>query len=197
MYTVGLDTSHRFLLIALMKDDELVDCIQEECFKHQSEYLVPQVQKLLEKHSLEVKNIDNWVVTKGPGSYTGVRIAMTMAKVIGSIMNKNVYTLSTLQLYAGLKNTYVIMDARAKRVYVGRYENGQAVMEDTIYTNAEMQTIIEQGNPVIGDLHLFGGEDEYGQLAGNFLALKPYWQKVENIDLLAPSYLKDSEEYLR
>ena len=164
MYTVGLDTSHRFLLIALMKDDELVDSIQEECFKHQSEYLVPQVQKILEKHSLEVKDIDNWVVTKGPGSYTGVRIAMTMAKVIGSIMNKNVYTLSTLQLYAGLKNTYVIMDARAKRVYVGRYENGQAVMEDTIYTNAEMQTIIEQGNPVIGDLHLFGGEDEYGPL---------------------------------
>lgn len=197
MYTVGIDTSHRFLLVALIRDDQLIDHVQLECFKHQSEYLVPQVQQILEKHQLEVNDIDNWVVTAGPGSYTGVRIGMTMVKVIGSIMKKNVYTLSTLQLYAGLKDTCVIMDARAKRVYTGRYRDGQALFADTVITNEEMARIIEEGNPVIGDLHLFGFEDNYGDLAENFLALKPYWHKVENVDLLAPVYLKDSEEYLK
>lgn len=197
MYTIGIDTSHRFLLIALIMDDELLDSVQLECFKHQSEYLIPEVQKLLEKHGLAVDDIENWVVTRGPGSYTGVRIGMTMVKVVGSLMKKNVYTLSTLQLYAGLEDTYVITDARAKRVYAGRYKDGKALVDDTIYMNDYMAELIEEGVSVKGDLHLFGREDVYGSLAENFVLLRPYWEKVENIDLLAPSYLKDSEEYLK
>ncbi len=197
MYTVGVDTSHQFLLLALLKDDRLVEGVQLDCFKHQSEYLIPEISKLLERHGLEASDIDSFVVAQGPGSYTGVRIGMTMAKVLGSLMNKDVYTLSTLQLYAGLEDCYVIMDARAKRVYVGRYKDGKPLMEDTIYTNDRMKEIIESGANVIGDLHLFGQEDRYGDLAQHFADLREFWQKVDNVDLLTPTYLKSSEEYLK
>ncbi len=197
MYTVGLDSAHQFLLIALIKDGQLVDSICEACPKQQSEFLVPKVDELLSKYNLEAKDIDNWVVTKGPGSYTGVRIAMTMVKVIGSLMNKNVYTLSTLQLYAGREDCYAIMDARAKRVYVGKYKDGKAEMADTIYSNEEMSKIIEQGATVVGDLHLFGKEDKYENLAQHFVDLQEYWEKVDNVDILAPTYLKSNEEYLK
>ena len=197
MYTVGVDTSHQFLLLALLKDDRLVEGIQLDCFKHQSEYLIPEISKLLERHGLEASDIDSFVVAQGPGSYTGVRIGMTMAKVLGSLMNRDVYTLSTLQLYAGLEDCYVIMDARAKRVYVGRYKDGKPLMEDTIYTNDRMKEIIDSGANVIGDLHLFGQEDRYGDLAQHFADLREFWQKVDNVDLLTPTYLKSSEEYLK
>ncbi len=197
MYTVGVDTSHQFLLLALLKDDRLVEGVQLDCFKHQSEYLIPEISKLLERHGLEASDIDSFVVAQGPGSYTGVRIGMTMAKVLGSLMNKDVYTLSTLQLYAGLEDCYVIMDARAKRVYVGRYKDGKPLMEDTIYTNDRMKEIIDSGANVIGDLHMFGQEDRYGDLAQHFADLREFWQKVDNVDLLTPTYLKSSEEYLK
>ncbi len=197
MYTVGVDTSHQFLLLALLKDDRLVEGVQLDCFKHQSEYLIPEISKLLERHGLEASDIDSFVVAQGPGSYTGVRIGMTMAKVLGSLMNKDVYTLSTLQLYAGLEDCYVIMDARAKRVYVGRYKDGKPLMEDTIYTNDRMKEIIDSGANVIGDLHMFGQEDRYGDLAQHFADLRKFWQKVDNVDLLTPTYLKSSEEYLK
>ncbi|MBR2826342.1 MAG: tRNA (adenosine(37)-N6)-threonylcarbamoyltransferase complex dimerization subunit type 1 TsaB [Erysipelotrichaceae bacterium] len=197
MYTVGVDTSHQFLLLALLKDDRLVEGVQLDCFKHQSEYLIPEISKLLERHGLEASDIDSFVVAQGPGSYTGVRIGMTMAKVLGSLMNRDVYTLSTLQLYAGLEDCYVIMDARAKRVYVGRYKDGKPLMEDTIYTNDRMKEIIDSGANVIGDLHLFGQEDKYGDLAQHFADLREFWQKVDNVDLLTPTYLKSSEEYLK
>jgi tRNA threonylcarbamoyl adenosine modification protein YeaZ len=197
MYTVGVDTSHQFLLLALLKDDRLVEGVQLDCFKHQSEYLIPEISKLLERHGLEASDIDSFVVAQGPGSYTGVRIGMTMAKVLGSLMNKDVYTLSTLQLYAGLEDCYVIMDDRAKRVYVGRYKDGKPLMEDTIYTNDRMKEIIDSGANVIGDLHLFGQEDRYGDLAQHFADLREFWQKVDNVDLLTPTYLKSSEEYLK
>ena len=196
MHALGLDTSHRFLVISLMNDDGIIDAVQLDCLKKQSEYLVPEVKKMFEKNHLTSEDLDTLVVTRGPGSYTGVRIAMTFAKVLGSIADKKVYTLSTLQLYAGLKDCYSIIDARAKRVYVGRYKDGKPLMEDTIYGNDKMKEIVESGAAVVGDLHLFGGEDRYEDLCRNFLLLRDQWTPVENVDLLAPSYLKSNEEYL-
>ena len=60
----------------------------------------------------------------------------------------------------------------------------------------KMKEIIDRGESVIGDLHLFGFEDRYDDLCRNFLELRDQWTPVENIDLLAPSYLKSNEEYL-
>lgn len=197
MYALGMDTSHQFLVIALLKDGSVIDSLQLACFKHQSEYLVPEVQKILERNSLEVKDIEDWIVTRGPGSYTGVRIAMTMAKVVGSLEKKNIYTLSTLQLYAGKRDCYVIMDARAKRAYIGRYRDGEALMTDTVYPLTQVAEIMEKGDvEFMGDLHLFGKEDDYGDIAANFGLLRDRWEKVENPDLLVPSYLKSNEDYL-
>ena len=197
MYAVGLDTAQKFLLIALMKDGKLIDSLQEDCPKQQSEWLLPKLDELLKKHGLEAMDIDEWVITRGPGSYTGMRIAMTMVKVLGSLTGKKVYTLSTLQLYAGMKDCYVVMDARANRVYAGRYCDGKPVMDDTVYPNAVVQELIDKDETVIGDLHLFGKEDTYENIAEHFAELKPQWQPVENIDLLTPVYLKSSAEYMK
>lgn len=197
MYTVGLDTSQKFLVLALMQDGKLIEGIQEDCPKQQSEFLLPKLDELLKKHGLQALDIDEWVITRGPGSYTGVRIAMTLVKVLGSLADKKVYTLSSLQLYAGLRDCYAVMDARASRVYCGRYKDGEPLMEDTIYKNDEMQKIVDEGQPVTGDLHLFGSEDEYGDLAENFALLRQHYQPVENIDLLTPVYLKSNAEYMK
>ncbi|MBQ5443815.1 MAG: tRNA (adenosine(37)-N6)-threonylcarbamoyltransferase complex dimerization subunit type 1 TsaB, partial [Erysipelotrichaceae bacterium] len=162
------------------------------------EYIIPELDRMLKELGLSAEDIGRIVVTTGPGSYTGVRIGMTVAKVLGSLMEKEVYVLSTLQLYAGLKDCYVIMDARAKRVYCGRYKDGKALEEDCVRYNEEMQKIIEEGGvEVIGDLHLFGKEDIYPDLAENLLALKDNWVRQENVDILTPVYLKSNQEYLK
>ncbi|MBQ6654225.1 MAG: tRNA (adenosine(37)-N6)-threonylcarbamoyltransferase complex dimerization subunit type 1 TsaB [Erysipelotrichaceae bacterium] len=198
MYALGIDTSHLFLLIVLMNDDGVVDHVQLDCFKQQSEYIIGEMDALLKRNDLSIKQITDIVITRGPGSYTGVRIAMTVAKVLGSITGKNVHTLSTLQLYGGKADCYVLMDARAKRVYVGRYWDGKALQDDQIFFNEEMREIVDdENNLCFGDLHLFGREDRYEHLAENFFDLKENWQKVEDIDRLAPEYLKSRKEYLK
>ena len=196
MYALGMDTSHRFMVVCLMEDDRVIDAVQMEGRLRQSKILVMEVRKMFDRHNLASKDIDALVVTRGTGSYTGVRIAMTFAKVLCSVGEKKLYTLSTLQLYAGKRDCYSIIDARAKRVYVGRYKDGKPLMEDTVYTNEKMKEIIDRGESVIGDLHLFGFEDRYDDLCRNFLELRDQWTSVENVDLLAPSYLKSNEEYL-
>lgn len=197
MYTVGIDTSHQFLLLVLMDEKGMIDNVKLDCFKQQSEYIIPKLDELLKAHNLKAKDITSFVLAKGPGSYTGVRIGMTVVKVLGSIMKKDVYTLSTLQLYAGLNDCYVVMDARAQRVYVGRYNNGKALMEDTIYTIEEMKSHLNENVLLIGDGHLFEQEDNYPEVCANFYKLKNEWVKVENVDTLVPTYLKSSEEYKR
>ncbi len=198
MYTIGIDTSHLFLLIVLMNEDGLVDAVQLDCFKQQSEYIITQLDELLKRNELTIDQVDSIVVTRGPGSYTGVRIGMTVAKVLGSIAGKQVYTISTLQLYAGLKDCYVLMDARAKRCYVGRYRDGREVEAEEIMYNQEIQPLLASSEcQFYGDLHLFGLADCYEQLPQHFYDLKPLWQKEEDVDRLAPHYFKSRKEYLK
>lgn len=200
MYSLGIDTSHKFLLLVLMDDEKVVDSIVYECLKKQSEYIITELDRLLGRNQLSVDDLTNIVVTIGPGSYTGVRIGLTVAKILGSIVNKRVYTLSSLQLYAGLQDCYSFTDARANRVYVGRYQNGKALMADTVYENTKMQQIIDEqveNLTFIGDWHLFHGVDYYPDLAENFFKLRAQWRKPDSIDLLTPTYLKSSSEYLR
>lgn len=199
MYTLALDTSHKFLLVVLMDDEKTIDYIQMECLKQQSEFILIKIEELLNRNNVQIEEVGNVVVTVGPGSYTGVRIAMTVAKILGSIAQKTVYSLSTLQLYAGKKDCYVVMDARAKRVYAGRYNNGEALQPDSVIFNEEMEKILSESTcQLVGDVHLFKDEeDEYTDIAENFMILKDKWVKVDNIDTLTPVYLKSKEDYFR
>lgn len=197
MYTIGIDTSHQFLVLVLMDENKVIDYIQNDCPKLQSEYIVFELDELLKKNDVPLEDVKNVVVTIGPGSYTGVRIGLTVAKILGSIVGKTIYTISTLQLYAGINNALVLMDARAKRCYVGRYNNGVALKEDSVLANEEIKDLLSDDVTLIGDLHLFDKEDYYPEIASNFIVLKESWQKVENIDVLTPVYLKSSQEYLR
>ena len=197
MKVVGMDTSYKYLNIVLMEDDEVVDSVHMECFKQQSEWMIPKLKELMDKHGWASEDIQAMVITEGPGSYTGIRIAMTVAKVFCSSMHIPLYTLSTMQLYAGnQEHTVVLMDARGKRAYVGKYHYGVAEMEDCVLPVSELASVCEEGYHLVGDLSLIGQEDTFENVAKNFVELKPQWKLVEQVNLLVPKYLKDTKEYL-
>lgn len=195
MLTLCIDTAYKYLACCLIKDDEILASFQEECFKRQSEQVFVVLDKLFKKAEIEKDAIDSIVITKGPGSYTGVRIAMTIAKVLAQIRDLKLYTISSLQLYAGGKErTMVLMDARANRAYVGVYDGLKTVESDCI---KELSAIDIQDYHVVGDGQLVGKENVMGDIAEAFLALKTLWQPVEHIAYLTPDYLKESESYYR
>ena len=155
MITLCMDTSHIYLSLALIRDDEIIGEVQEECWKHQSEEIFPKLEEILSKLSLKSDDIDQIVITKGPGSYTGVRIAMTIAKVFCSMTNKPLYTLPTMLLYAGMEDCRVVLDARGKRVYTCAYKNGQAIEEERVEYIADLENTVRD-EKIIGDGQLFG-----------------------------------------
>ena len=197
MITLCMDTSQSFLVLALIKDEQLIASYQEPCWKRQSEELFPRLNALLEQQHLQPENIDQIVITEGPGSYTGVRIAMTVAKVFCAMKELPLYTLGSLQLAAGMADhARVLMDARGHRAYYGIYEHGVLQGELAAIDVDEIKAQLKPNETVYGDGHLVGLEDCWPDLAERFLALKPLWKKAENVHLLTPEYLKPSESYL-
>lgn len=194
MITLCMDTSHLFLTLALIKDDELIASVQEECWKQQSEEIFPQLEKMLRSVSLTSDDIDQVVITKGPGSYTGVRIAMTIAKVFCSMTDKPLYTLPTMLLYAGLQKCRVVLDARGKRVYTCAYDNGVAVEDERVEYIEDLKEQVKSES-LVGDGQLFDQQKNYPDMAKNFLLLKDKWQKADNVHLVVPEYLKSAQAY--
>lgn len=195
MMTLCMDTSQKYLVLALIQDDHLLASVSMQCFKQQSETLFPELIALCESVGCKPLDIDQIVVTKGPGSYTGVRIAMTVAKVFCAMKQVPCYTLGSLQLIAGKKECVVLLDARSQRAYFGQYSNGKSIGNLGVYPLSEIHELI--GNQVVlGDASLLGMSDEYPDLAQAFLDLKDEWELVENIHCLVPEYLKSQDDYL-
>ena len=197
MITLCLDTSHIWLVIALIEEGKIIAKVQKKCWKQQSEELFPQLMRLLEETGKTPEDIGKIVVTLGPGSYTGVRIAMTMAKVFASMKEIPVYTLGSLQLCAGMEEKVrVLFDARGHRAYQAVYACGEELLSAEARDIDEIRESTAEEDLVLGDGHLIGREDSWPDLAHNFLLLEKKWKKADNVHLLTPVYLKAAEAYL-
>lgn len=195
MLTLCIDTAYKYLTCALISDEKILASVSLPCFKRQSEELFVVLEQIFSEANIERKDIDSICISEGPGSYTGVRIAMSLAKTIGEVLPVDVYTISTLRLYAaGNPSTMVIMNARANRAYVGVFNNNEIILEDHI---SEISEINPMSYKVIGDGSLVNQIDDFGDIPLAFLKTKPVWKKVDRIAYLVPKYLKESESYLK
>ncbi|MBE6122757.1 MAG: tRNA (adenosine(37)-N6)-threonylcarbamoyltransferase complex dimerization subunit type 1 TsaB [Erysipelotrichaceae bacterium] len=196
MNILCIDTSHRFLAVGILKDGQPAASFQKECWKKQSEELFPALQEVMDQAGLSTEDIDGAVITEGPGSYTGVRIAMTVAKVFCAMGNKPLYTISTLRLYAGmLEDCRVVLDARGQRAYTAVYSSGEEIEAPSVRPCGEISGT-EMRKNVVGDGRLIGRDDCWPDLIGCFAACRAYWKKADNIHLVVPEYLKANEAYL-
>ena len=82
MYQLLLDSSNKYLSVGLSKDGKVVDKIFYEAWQRQSEMMVTEVDNILKRNNIDKSELDGVVVGVGPGSYTGVRIGVTIAKTI-------------------------------------------------------------------------------------------------------------------
>ena len=194
MLTLCIDTAYKYLTCALIQDEQILASVSLPCFKKQSEELFDVLKQVFDDAHVDRNAIDSICISEGPGSYTGVRIAMSLAKIIGEVLPVDVYTISTLRLYAaGNPSTMVIMNARANRAYVGVFNNNEIIIDDHIL---ELNEINPMSYKIVGDGSLINHVDDFGDIPTAFLKTKPVWNKVDKIAYLVPKYLKESESYL-
>lgn len=195
MTSLIMDTSNQYLLIALYEDGICLDTIQELGSKRQSENAIPYLSSLLEKHHKELLEIDEVILTKGPGSYTGVRVAMSIVKTLSVITDIKVKVISSLKAYAGLLKCVSVIDARSQKVFVCAYDNGKELILEQLLAINDFQSFMKdyEGFDVVGQSEVVGYPIKEVDLAKNMYELSLNTKSVDHIDTLVPSYLKDVE----
>lgn len=196
MITLAIDTSFHYLTLVIYRNKELVASVQKEAFKQQSETILVEIQNLFVRTNIKPTELNQIVLTDGPGSYTGLRIGMTVAKVLGSMAKIDVYTLSSLHVLAGLeKDVHVLLDARAQRAYYAHFHEGIPLISERVIFLQDMSDLDVSTLNIFGDGHLINKETYYPNYTQHFMDLKKYWKKIDNVHSLVPRYLKDNEAY--
>ncbi len=124
---LALDTSSIVASVAVMNDDILLGEYTLNHNKTHSQKLVPMIQELLSSLELEPSDIDVFAVSKGPGSFTGLRIGIVTAKTLAYSLDKPVIGVPTLDVLAHnipfcSHLICPIMDARNNQVYTALFE---------------------------------------------------------------------------
>lgn len=187
-----LDTSSNRLRIALSSETGIIASIDEPAFQTQSEILTDRINKLLIENELKPRDIKSIVVANGPGSYTGVRIAVSVAKVWSYAMNIPLYAVSSLGLYAHQEYTTIcVLDARNGRSFVGIYRQNSIILQDTILSNDEIMEIAKREKYLInGETKHLGVESFNAPIFNNMLNMMVEENIVQDVKALKPVYLK-------
>ena len=194
MINLLLDSSNVYLSVGIMKDDLLLDFTSYESWQTQSENMVPEIDKLFKKHNIIRNDIDGVVVAIGPGSYTGVRIALTIAKVMALALDIPVYPVSSLHiLKEDNKSSICLINARSGRSYFGVYQGSKVIVADCIKTNDEVINYINEhpDYSICGDVKYLGYKNKNTNVCQQMVSLFNDLKPCEKHLGLKPIYMKD------
>lgn len=121
------DTSSQALTVAIFTDSFSETRRSQGKSVQHSEKLVPTVVELCKDANIDTKDIDLLMCTRGPGSFTGLRIGMAAFKGMAFALNKPIVSISTLEAYAscveGTEGAIVsVIDAKKQRWYLAAFE---------------------------------------------------------------------------
>ena len=128
---LSIDTSTRGCSVALHQDQTLVSCYELFTDKSSSSMLTTLMQNVVEQAGFKLSALDAVAVGKGPGSYTGLRIAVSTAKGLCFALDKPLIAINTLQGMAAQiqgffeENTLLcpMIDARRMEVFCAVFDN--------------------------------------------------------------------------
>ncbi|MDR0614744.1 MAG: tRNA (adenosine(37)-N6)-threonylcarbamoyltransferase complex dimerization subunit type 1 TsaB, partial [Lactobacillales bacterium] len=126
MKFLTMDTSNKTLSVALVEDNSVISSFILNIKKNHSITLMPAIDRLFKAVAWTPWQVEKIVVSAGPGSYTGVRMAVTTAKTLAYTLNKPLVAISSLALLAQNATFFEgliipLFDARRDNVYAGVY----------------------------------------------------------------------------
>lgn len=197
MKTLFIDTSFSDVSIAILKDNKIISSIQNNIPNEHSIYAHPYIEKVLKDSNTLPKEIDNIMVVNGPGSFTGVRIGLTIAKVYAYLENIPVTPISSLKTLAlSEKGEYILslIDARNDNYYLGLYDkNYNDVIKEHFTNIKEVQELLNKYPNIKIVTNSKINLDNY-QLINNINIenIVNYYQNKEQVNAhqVLPNYLK-------
>ncbi len=207
MKVLAFDTSSKALSLAILEDKQVLAETMINIKKNHSITLMPAIDFLMGSLDWTPKDLDRIVVAEGPGSYTGLRIAVATAKTLAHTLNIELVGMSSLLALVPRQQEGLIvplMDARRNNVYAGFYENAKSVFPEAHLSFAEVLEQVKDADQVtfVGEVGSFVEQIQeqlpqasYQETLPNAanLALWAWDKKADSLHDFVPNYLKRVE----
>lgn len=198
MIRLFIDTSLANVSISVIKDKEELATISKSIPNMHSVYAVSFVKQVLDIAKIDANLIDEIYVVNGPGSFTGLRIGVTIAKTYGYLIKKDIIPVSTLKMLAISSSTdgviMSIIPANKSHYYVGVYDNNYNILYDEKFVSKE--EVLELANkyePYMVSVNQdVIGNRKINKVELNIEKIIDYYQDKERVNYykLVPNYLK-------
>lgn len=197
MINLYIDTSSSDVSIACLKDDTLLYSIIRNIPNKHSVYTLSYIKEVLDNSNIDKKNIDNIYVVNGPGSFTGIRIGLTIAKTYSYLLDKPLIPVSSLKTIALSTDKDLILSiikANSSNYYIGLYDNNyNEIIEEQFINKDNLIEIINKYNPyIISNEELNINDIKVNKIKLDFSKIINYYKdsKKYNSYELKPNYLK-------
>lgn len=204
-----IDTSSDALIILLFSDNEVIDYVFKMVKRDHSSVLMPNIDNLLSRNQVKIKDINEIIVGYGPGSYTGIRIGVTVAKTLSYTLNLSLKKISSLKIMAislidQAKYIAPMIDARRGNVFAALYKveknKLKVVLEDNLYNYLSFQEEVLEltkneklyyisNNKFVETDAILLLEDVFNPKLFKYME----YEEVDNIHTFVPNYLRKTE----
>ncbi len=204
MICLFFDTSSDLLKVSLIKDNNIIFDKELHTKNDHSSYLVPTIDEAFKSNNIDFKELDEIIVGNGPGSFTGTRISIAVAKTYAFSFNIPVYMISSLEELIYDNDGYdfyvPIIEEKKENLYFSIFDKDKKrVMDDTYSSTEYMYKKLEELDGKILLISLSDKEyEKYDTVKASINALNI----MKNIDvnnekvnphLLKPNYIKKIE----
>lgn len=200
MRVLYIDTSSSYLYSGIVEDNNLLISVKENLSLDLSKMALPKIAEMFEKIKIKPNDIDKIIVVNGPGSFTGIRVGLTIAKVYAWSLNIPISIISGLEAMAcscNIKKVLVpAIDARRNYSYAAIYDNNTTILEPKHISNDELHNLLKDYSDYIiisnDNINLDGEKCVYDP---DIVAIVKKYVEKENINphFVNPNYLKLTE----
>lgn len=200
MRILYIDTSSSYLYAGIVDNNKLVESIKENLGQDLSRVALPMIAGMFEHQNLNPKNIDKIIVVNGPGSFTGIRVGLTIAKVYAWSLNIPITTITSLEamkVSCSFDGPIVsIIDARRNYSYASIYNGDECILMPQHIENSKLMNILSTLDRYIittnDDISISGEKCSYNP---DILMIVNKYVEKDNINphMVNPEYLKLTE----
>src|ERR1051325_9055157 len=142
MITLAAATSLPLLSVAILRDDDLIAATALEGKGSRNEKLLPAIDWLLGEAGIDRRDVDLFAVTRGPGSFTGVRIGLATMQGLALALGKPVCAMSTHEAIAPSHGRVSIVDDAGRgEFYVSAFEDAREVVAPHLAKRDEVDAL--------------------------------------------------------
>ena len=201
MISLFIDTSLINVSISIIKDGKILSLIEKEIPNMHSVYATKFIKDCLDEAKIDANDVDNLFVVSGPGSFTGVRIGVTIAKTYGYLIKKDITPVSSLKSLAISSNyegiILAMIPANKSNYYVGVYDKDyNEIVKEQFMDKEKILELCNEYNPYILSVDTsIIGTYKINKQKLDVLKIINYYMDKEKVNYykLVPNYLKQPQ----